>query len=226
MRLTSRGASTESSWPFADEGLLQARLPESIPDARQTAGGSHAQAMSPKGSNGRPAQMQAEGLVAVFFDDREGITYTVRMPLFKDDNWNLGGYFTIASGKRVPIEGWSPQAAQGRGRELIRALLVAGRIDPSLISARRTHERCLGGDGGQHWLPLARQSFRDGQAAYWAYEAARIPTGSAPKGGSPEFERGWREARTVRSVAAGVAVVSNMLAVAGPVATSFRMPQG
>ena len=170
--------------------------------------------------------MQAEGLVAVFFDDREGITYTVRMPLFKDDNWNLGGYFTIASGKRVPIEGWSPQAAQGRGRELIQALLVAGRIDPSLISARRTHERCLGGDGGQHWLPLARQTFRDGQAAYWAYDAARIPTGSAPKGGSPEFERGWREARTVRSVAAGMAVVSNMLAVAGPVATAFRMPQG
>jgi hypothetical protein len=177
-------------------------------------------------------------LVATFFDDRQGITYTVRLPLYKDDNWNLGGYFTLAGGKRVPIAGWSPQAAQGRGREVIQTLLAEGRIGPGQISGvRRTHQRVMGGDGGQHWIPVMvgkeeskRQSpserFRAGQAAFWAYEAARIPTAAVPKGASAEFARGWRQAHAARNAAAGMAVLSSALGVAGLGVTVFRLPQG
>jgi len=102
---------------------------------------------------------------------------------------------------------------------------------------RRTHQRVMGGDGGQHWIPVMagkeeskRQSpgerFRAGQAAFWEYEAARIPTAAVPKGASAEFARGWRQAHAARNAAAGMAVLSSALAVAGLGVTVFRLPQG
>jgi hypothetical protein len=126
------------------------------------------------GSNGRAAHPQSQGL-RVSFSDGSGSTTTVRLPLYKDDNGNLGGYFTMVGGQRVPLQGWSPGAAQGHAGQVIESLWAQGRIDASHASTRRTHERVMGGDGAQHWVPLARQSARDGRNLFWAYNAAGLP---------------------------------------------------
>ena len=173
------------------------------------------------GSNGRPAHVRREGLSASFFDGA-GSTTTVRLPLYKDDNGNLGGYFTMVGGKRVALQGWSPAAAQSNGREVIESLRAQGRIDPDSMITRRTHERVMGGDGGQHWMPLARQSASDGRDAFWAYTAAGIPTDAVPKGGTPAFARGWNEARRGRGLLAGMAAVDATLGVLGAGAGAAR----
>jgi hypothetical protein len=93
---------------------------------------------------------------------------------------------------------------------VIQSLLTQGRIDPGQIKPRPTHERVFGGDGRQHWLPLAKKTFNDGQAAFWAHEAAKIPTPSVPKGGEPDFKRGWHEASRDRQAGAVMAAASTV----------------
>ena len=173
------------------------------------------------GSNGRPAHVQREGLTASFFD--KGFTTTVRLPLYKDDNRNLGGYFTRVGVTRVPLEGWSPAAAQRSGSKVIQSLRAQGRIDPIHISQpSRTHQQVKGGDGQLHWVPVPGKSRLDGNLAFWAYHAAGLATGSVPKGGSPEFGRGWNEARGARGLLAGMAVVDGVLGILGAGAGATR----
>jgi hypothetical protein len=177
--------------------------------------------------DGRPAQVVGQGIGARFFDDRLGVTVTVKIPLYKDDNFNLGGYFTIdRHGRRHDIAGWSPAAAERHGRDLAARLLSRVAIDPRQVVVHRTHERVLGGDGGQHWVPTARRTQQDGQATFWAFEAARIPTGSVPRGASPEFARGFAHARRVARLATGLAVLEQALTVAGLGAKPVRLGTG
>jgi hypothetical protein len=180
-----------------------------------------------RGRDGRPAQVVGPGIGARFFDDRLGVTVSVTMPLYKDDDSAPGGYFTIdRHGRRHDIAGWSPAAAERHGRELAARLLSRGAIDPSRVDARRSHERVFGGDGAQHWVPTARRTRQDGQATFQAFEAARIPTGSVPRGGSTEFARGFAQARRDARLAAGFALVEQALTVAGLGAKPIRSGTG
>ena len=173
------------------------------------------------GSNGRPAHVQREGLTASFFD--KGFTTTVRLPLYKDDNWNLGGYFTRVGGMRVPVGGWSPEAAQASGSKVIQSLRAQGRIDPRLISKQsRTHHQIKGSDGQLYWVPVPGKSRLDGNLAFWAHHAAGLATNSVPKGGTSEFGRGWNAARRDRGLLAGMAVVDSVLGIVGAGAGATR----
>jgi hypothetical protein len=148
---------------------------------------------------GRPPQRLKDGDFR-FFDDTTGATVRVRLPVWKEDNYNAGGYFTLdRNGKRQPIDAWSPAAALGdRGKETALKLLKGGGIDPRNIEIVPTHRRALGGDGREYWLPVARKTREDGVALYFAMQKAQIPTdGSAwmRQGDIPAFREGFTDAR-------------------------------
>jgi hypothetical protein len=148
---------------------------------------------------GRPPQRQQDGDFR-FFDDTTGATVRVRLPVWKDDNHNAGGYFTLdRNGKRYSIDAWSPAAALGgRGEATALKLLQGGGIDPRNIEIVPTHRRALGGDGREYWLPVARKTREDGGALYFAMQKAQIPTdGSAwmRQGDLPAFRKGFTDAR-------------------------------
>jgi hypothetical protein len=226
------------SGPAGELGSLETKFSGQL-GAAQLAGGSplkrqvlamvaqQRSATAVLGPNGRPAQPQRGGVSATFFDDRVGVTWTVNLPLYKEDNFNLGGYFTQTGGRRIPLRGWSPEAARGHAQQVIPQLVAQGLVGSRQIQARQAHERVFGGDGGQYWLPTAKTTFRDGQAAFRAREAARIPTaGGPPPCGTAEFNRGWHEARRDDRNLAGVAVASAVLGVAGLGVQALRLPQG
>jgi hypothetical protein len=177
-----------------------------------------------KGRNGRPAQEIGGGLSGRFFDPR-GWTVTARLRLFKDDNFLPGGYFALdRHGVRHEIAGWSPAAAERHGRELMGRLLARGAIAARDVSVCASHER-VHSPSGQHWLPTARATERDGHALYWAQRAAAIPTEPLPRG-EPAFERGYRQARREFGWLTGLALTQQALTVAGLAATPIRLGSG
>lgn len=181
-----------------------------------------AQAAAPTTTSwtGKPAQRQ-EDLRFSFFDNTTGRTVTVTQPLWKDDNWNLGGYFTLdKNGRRVDISAWSPAAAGGQNaREVVLNLYNSGSIDPRQVTIAQTHRQTLGGDGGAHWLPTARATAQDGVALFNAQRAAGIPTGSAREirpNDSTAFAEGYRNAEITERVVAGYAIGQTVLGIASP----------
>jgi hypothetical protein len=192
----------------------------------QTVNTEVAQAVSPgmpEGTSwtGRPPQRQ-EDLNFKFFDERTGQTVTVTQPLWKDDNWNLGGYFTVdTQGNRHNIDAWSPAAAHGQNaRQVVLKLVNEGLIDLRNVSIVQTHRQMFGGDGGVYWIPTARQTREDGTALFHAQRAAQIPTDSArtiQPNDNPEFARGYRDAELGDRVLAGYALFQTSLAIAGTV---------
>lgn len=171
---------------------------------------------------GRPPQRQ-EDLSFDFFDPETGQTVRVRnQPLWKDDNWNLGGYFTVdAQGNRHNISAWSPAAASGQNaREVVLGLLQNGGIDPANVTVEQTHRQTMGGDGGVHWIPTARQTRADGLALFHAKRNAQIPTDSNREirpGDNPEFAQGYRDAELGNNVMNIYAGVQTVVGLAGTV---------
>jgi hypothetical protein len=157
-------------------------------------------------------------------DHNTGRTVQVALPLWKDDNWNLGGYFTVdRNGRRIDIDAWSPAAAHGtRGREVAQGLWRAGAIDPRQVkvSGNATHQLQFGGDGGQYWIPTSRQTREDGAALFRAKQAAVIPTDSSRTlrpDDNAQFAQGYRDAEFANNVLTGLAVFQTVIGFAGSV---------
>ncbi|MFZ4739484.1 MAG: hypothetical protein ACOYM9_26320, partial [Bradymonadia bacterium] len=157
-------------------------------------------------------------------DHNTGRTVQVALPLWKDDNWNLGGYFTVdRNGRRIDIDAWSPAAAHGtRGREVAEGLWRSGAIDPRQVkvSGNATHQLQFGGDGGQYWIPTSRQTREDGAALFRAKQAAVIPTDSSRTlrpDDNAQFAQGYREAEFGNNVLTGLAVTQTVIGFAGSV---------
>ncbi|NJM33597.1 MAG: hypothetical protein HC850_01605 [Rhodomicrobium sp.] len=203
-----------------------ANAPRSDADATLLAQGLPAEPQSTSWT-GRPPQRQ-EDLNFRFFDDRTGQTVTVIQPLWKDDNWNLGGYFTMDSqGQRHNISAWSPAAAHGvNARDVVLDLLNQGLIDPGNVTITQTHAQMLGGDGAPHWIPTARQTYQDGVALFHAQRAAQIPTDSSvtiQPSDNAAFASGYRDAELGDRVLAGYALFQTSLAIAGTVVAPINM---
>jgi hypothetical protein len=165
----------------------------------------------------RPPQRLKDGDFR-FFDPTTGATVRVRLPVWKDDNHNAGGYFTLdRNGKRYSIDAWSPAAALGdKGKATALKLLQGGGIDPRNIEIVPTHRRALGGDGREYWLPVARKTRGDGVALYFAMQKAQIPTdGSAwmRQGDLPAFRQGFTEARRGEAFLKGYQIGQTVLGI-------------
>lgn len=150
-----------------------------------------------------PSQGQADRLPDItfrFFNGASGETVSVRQPIWKDNNWNFfRGYFTLVNGRRHDIDVWSPNAARGeRGHEEVLKLLQQGQIDPRNITVTRTHQLAWGGDGRQHWVPMARGSREDGVTMFYALKKAQLSTDGKDwmrHGDTTAFRKGFLAAR-------------------------------
>jgi hypothetical protein len=67
-----------------------------------------------------------------WIDGSSGQTRSGQWPIYKDDNWNLGGYFiNDPSGKRVDLDAWTPRVAYREARTLVWKWLSEGRLKPA-----------------------------------------------------------------------------------------------